>query len=165
MSSEVKAPGIVGPLDAALAALGRVLRLKAPVRGLGTLQRRIEREIAGLERARDHFKRTGSLEVRGTASGGEKERQARISGKRYGGRPPREAMLRVLSENKDSSAKLRRMPARALLYARQQTASVEDAVTWLGQPQVEFGGEAPLHIDRRLQRKYARRLALEPRST
>ena len=148
-----------------MAALSRVLRLNAPVRGLGSLQRRIEREIAGLERARGQFKLTGSLEVRGTASGGGKEREARISGKRYGGRPPREAMLRVLSHDRDSASRLRRMPARALLYARQKTGSVDDAVQWLLQPQPEFDGKAPLHIDRRLQQKYARRLELKPRST
>ena len=151
-------------IDHALEALEPIARSREPIAGLPAFQRRIEREISLLQRARDRLGSKGGLEVRGTASGGDKENAAKKTGKEFGGRPPRESMCRVAQASPDQVARIQRLPARALNYARQKSDSVEAAVEWLCQKQPEFGGNAPLYVDRRLQRKYSRLLKMEPRS-
>jgi hypothetical protein len=164
MASTSNATELVTLIRKAIDSLGALANFSSPLPGLNAFQGRVEREISWLERTSSQLSVRGRLEVRGVAAGGTKSEKSRRMGTLYGGRPPRIAMLEVLSNDPESTTRLRMMPARVLLYALQRAGSVGAAVQWLKAPQAEFGGEIPsLYIDRRLLRKYTAWLKLQPR--
>jgi hypothetical protein len=166
MRNTPKASDVAELLTSAVVALKALEKMREEIPGLLHFQRRIGLQRARLERMQTLFEKRRCLDGRGTACGGEKRAFARINGQELGGRPPRESMARVLAEERGdpaSAARLRLLPARLLIYARQRSNSTVEAVEWLLQPQPEFNGACPLHCDRRLQRKFSARLQLVKR--